>query len=48
MQPATERFRDKLVRYLVVEPDPETGELRPAVKAGGPVYLYLCREDREP
>jgi hypothetical protein len=41
------RFRDKPTRFLVVEPDPETGELRPAVKHGEPVYLYLCREERE-
>lgn len=41
------RFRDKPTRFLVVEPDPETGELRPAVKYGEPVYLYLCREERE-
>jgi hypothetical protein len=44
----TELFRDNPVRYLVVEPDPQTGELRPAVKHGQPVYLYLCREQREP
>jgi hypothetical protein len=43
----TERFRDKPARYLVVEPDPGTGEHRPATKRGLPVYLYLCREDRE-
>ena len=43
----TELFRDNPVRYLVVEPDPQTGELRPAVKYGRPVYLYLCREQRE-
>ncbi len=43
----TELFRDNPVRYLVVEPDPQTGELRPAVKYGQPVYLYLCREQRE-
>ena len=43
----TELFRDNQVRYLVVEPDPQTGELRPAVKYGRPVYLYLCREQRE-
>ena len=24
-----ERFRDNATRFLVVEPDPETGELRP-------------------
>jgi hypothetical protein len=44
----TERFRDNPARHLVVEPDPETGELRPAVKYGRPVYIYLCREQREP
>jgi hypothetical protein len=43
----TELFRDKPVRYLVVEPDSDTGEMRPAAKHGRPVYLYLCREDRE-
>jgi hypothetical protein len=42
-----ERFRDKPARHLVVEPDPTTGELRPAVRGGAPVYLYLCREERE-
>jgi hypothetical protein len=42
-----EQFRDKPTRFLVVEPDPETGELRPAVKHGEPVYLYLCWEERE-
>ena len=44
----TERFRDNPARHLVVEPDPETGELRLAVKYGRPVYIYLCREPREP
>jgi hypothetical protein len=42
-----ERFRDRPARYLVVEPDSDTGELRPAVRRGLPVYLYLCREDKE-
>ena len=41
------RFRDKPTRFLVVQPDPETGELRPGVKYGEPVYLCLCREERE-
>ena len=41
------RFRDKPTRFLVVGRDPETGEFRPAVKCGEPVYLYLCREERE-
>ena len=43
----TERFRDNPARQLVVEPDPETGEMRPVVRRGQPVYLYLCREERE-
>jgi hypothetical protein len=43
----TELFRDKPSRYLVVEPDPDTGGMRPVVKGGRPVYLYLCREQRE-
>ncbi len=43
-----ELFRDNPVRYLVVESDPQTGELRPTAKSGRPVYLYLCREQREP
>lgn len=44
----TERFRDIPARHLEVEPDPETGEMRPAVKYGRLVYIYLCREQREP
>jgi hypothetical protein len=43
-----ERFRDNPARHLVVERDPVTGELRPAVKRGQPTYIYLCREQREP
>ena len=43
-----ERFRDNPARQLVVEPDPETGEMRPVIQRGQPVYLYLCREEREP
>jgi len=42
-----EYFRDNPARYLVVEPDPETGDMRPARKHGKPTYLYLCREERE-
>src|SRR5262245_23994754 len=34
-----EVFRDKPVRYLVVEPDPETGEPKPVVQRGVPRYL---------
>ena len=44
----TERFRDNPARHLVLESDPVTGELRPAVKRGQPTYIYLCREQREP
>jgi hypothetical protein len=43
----TEHFRDNPMRQLVVEPDPVTGELRPAIKNGQPVFVYLCREERE-
>jgi hypothetical protein len=43
----TEHFRDNPIRQLVVEPDPVTGELRPAIKNGQPVFVYLCREERE-
>jgi len=43
----SEHFRDNPVRYLVVEPDPETGEMRPARKHGRPKFMYLCREERE-
>ncbi len=42
-----EVFRDNPTRYLCVEPDPESGEMRPMMKRGRPVYLYLCREERE-
>jgi hypothetical protein len=44
----TEYFRDAPVRFLVVEPDPRTGEMKPAMLGGRPKYLYLCREEREP
>jgi hypothetical protein len=43
----TELFRDEPVRFLVVEPDRETGDLRPVTYGGLPHYLYLCREERE-
>ena len=43
----TERFRDNPARQLMVEPDPRTGEMRPVIKGGEPVYAYLCREERE-
>src|SRR5262249_60842441 len=42
-----EFFRDNPTRYLVVEPDGKSGEMRPATKHGQPVYLWLCREERE-
>jgi hypothetical protein len=42
-----EVFRDKPARHLVVEPDAETGEMKPVLKRGRPAYLYLCREERE-
>jgi hypothetical protein len=42
-----EVWRDNPVRFLCVEPDPETGAMRPVVKRGRPVYLHLCREERE-
>jgi hypothetical protein len=42
-----EKFRDKPARQLSVEPDPSTGELRPVLRNGMPVFLYLCREERE-
>jgi hypothetical protein len=37
-------FHDRAVRSLVVEPDPETGELKPVVVQGKPKVIYLCRE----
>jgi hypothetical protein len=43
-----ERFRHIPARYLVAEPDPNSGSIGPAVRHGLPVYLYLCREQREP
>jgi hypothetical protein len=41
-----ETFRDNPTRYLCVEPHPETGEMRPVMKQGRPVYLDLAREHR--
>ena len=43
----TEHFRDNPTRHLMVEPDPETGEMRPVIEHGQPAYVYLCREERE-
>jgi hypothetical protein len=40
-------FRDEAVPFLVVEPDAETGEMKPALRLGEPQVLYLCREERE-
>jgi hypothetical protein len=40
----TTEFHDRAVRFLVVEPDPTTGELEPAVVQGKPKVIYLCRE----
>jgi hypothetical protein len=37
-------FHDRAVRFLVVEPDPETGEPEPVMERGGPKVVYLCRE----
>ena len=42
-----EKFRGNPARQLVVEPDPDTGELRPVTKNGRPVFVYFCREERE-
>jgi hypothetical protein len=44
----TDVFRGEPVRFLVVEPDSKTGELKPVTYGGQPRYLYLCREEREP
>ncbi len=41
----TEYWRDNPTRYLVVEPDPTTGTIKPVLKWGRPVYLRLCREE---
>ena len=43
----TGHFRDTPVKYLMVEPDPETGSMQPVVKYGQPAMIYLCREERE-
>ena len=42
----TELFRDNAVRYLVVEPDPQTGELRPAVKYGRCISTCAASSER--
>jgi hypothetical protein len=43
----TEYFRDNPAKYLMVEADPETGEMHPVLKQGRPAIVYLCREERE-
>jgi hypothetical protein len=42
-----EHFRDNPARQLLVEPDPSTGGVRPVMHDGKPVYVYLCRKERE-
>jgi hypothetical protein len=43
-----ERFRDNPVRFLIVAPDPQSGQMRPAIThRGTPMYLWLCREEVE-
>ena len=43
----TDYWRDNPTRYLIVEPDKETGMMKPALKRRRPVYIWLCREERE-
>lgn len=40
----TTEFHDPAVRFLVVEPDPITGELSPVIIKGKPKVIYLYRE----
>lgn len=42
-----EVFRARPVRNLVLEPDRQTGELKPAIARGYPTYRFLCREEHE-
>jgi hypothetical protein len=46
----TERFRDEIAPNPVVAPDPETGEMRPVLRLGRQIYLFLFRRrgEREP
>ena len=37
-------FHDRAQRFLVVAPDPQTGELSPVPSWGAPKIIYLCRE----
>jgi hypothetical protein len=43
----TTSFRDQPVRFLVVEPDSNSGKLRPAVSMGKAKVVYLCPEIAE-
>lgn len=42
-----EVFRDRPVRFLRVESDPESGAIRPVLERGRPGFRYLCREEPE-
>jgi hypothetical protein len=42
-----DRYRDRPVRHLIVEPDPKTGGMWPAIKDGKPATIWLCREEVE-
>ena len=44
---ATRVFRARPTRYLVVVPNPLTGEIMPMMRYGEPEYLVLCPEERE-
>jgi hypothetical protein len=37
-------FRDQPIRFLVVEPDPQSGKLRPEVSMSKAKVVYLCPE----
>ena len=39
--------RDNPAWHLVLEPDPDTGELWPVIRFGQPTYIYISREERE-
>ena len=43
----TERFHGNPARWLKVEPDPQTGEMRPMTDSGRPADIYLCWEERD-
>jgi len=40
----TTEFHDRAVRFLVVVPDPSTGQLEPLINGGRPRVISLCRE----